>query len=665
MIAAIAATTGLQLIVLAAILAGLSGLPALIATGRGRGLSAAGAVASSALGLIGVGLTIGGEARSALPWPILGDALAFGVDGLSALFLVLIFLIFGLGSIYALAYWRPGRSEQGRSLPLPYGSMAAGVVLLLIARNGVLFLFGFEVMAVSAFFLVATEHRKQASREAAWIYLATTHAGMSCLFAAFALLRSADGSWDWDPATIGALSPGRSLLVFVLLLLGFGMKAGVMPLHFWLPAAHAKAPSHVSAILSGVMLKTGAYGLVRLTGLMPALPTWCGALVLGLGAVTALLGVAACLGQGDLKRLLAYSSIENLGIVFLGLGLALIGRAEGEATWITLGLGGALLHVLNHSLFKPLLFLAAGSVIHATGTHRIEAMGGLWKAMPRTAIGFLCGACAISGLPVWNGFVGELLLYLGLFRAAMSDHAALALLAGAGIATLAMVGTLAVAAFVRAFATVFLGTPRSEAARHAHEAPRAMTGVLGFLALACTAIGMLPFWITPLVDGAVAATGHGVVTPIAELAPMHALGLVAIVTTALVIGSLWRLLRRRADAATVGTWDCGYADPGSPRVQYTGSSFAQYVLRMLAWATPRRRTPAPPQELFPGPQRFESETREPLLHGLLLPWCSRWADRCLRLRILQYGSVQLYVAYVLAVLLLLLCWSVVDTAFRG
>jgi formate hydrogenlyase subunit 3/multisubunit Na+/H+ antiporter MnhD subunit len=506
------------------------------------------------------------------------------------------------------------------------------MVLVVVARNGLLFLVGWEAMALAAFFLIATEHRNVPAQRAAWVYLVATHVGTAALIGAFALLQRADDTLDWHAGAAAGMSQARAVAVFALALLGFGLKAGLMPLHVWLPAAHASAPSHVSAVLSGVMIKMGAYGVLRTVSLLPPLPAACGAAVLALGALSALLGIAASLGQSDLKRLLAYSSIENIGIVFLGIGLGLLGRAVGSDALVVLGLGGGLLHVLNHGLFKPLLFLGAGSVLHATQARDLDALGGLWRRMPRTGTAFLLGAAAISGLPLLNGFASEFMLYLGLFHAVGAPDVGLAVSAAAAIAGLALTGGLAVVGFVRAAGAVFLGAPRTPSAAAAHESPPSMTTPLLLLAAGCVTLGLVPAACAPLLDAATAATLPGGVRAA-------------------------RRRRRPAADAPVGTWDCGYVGPTSPRLQYTGTSFAQPAVRALGW-TVRGHTGAPAAlELFPGPRAFVRRATEPLLHGVLWPLAHRCADRCARLRFLQRGKLHVYLLYILVAHVLLLAWS--------
>src|ERR1051325_8309374 len=335
------------------------------------------------------------------------------------------------------------------------------MVMVIVARDGVLFLMGWEVMALAAYFLVVTEGNKSEVREAGWIYLVATHVGTLSLFGFFALLWRMTGSFDLWPTGLAGISSKAAVGLFVLGAVGFGIKAGLMPLHVWLPGAHANAPSHVSAILSGVLLKTGIYGRVRVCGLMPHPPLWWGGTLVVVGTVSAVFGIAFASEQRDLKRLLAYSSIENVGIIAMGIGVATLGRSMDRADLIVLGLGAALLHVINHSLFKPLLFLGAGAILHSAHTRQMDLLGGLGKKMPRTMALVVVGAIAICGLPPLNGFIGELLLYLGLFAMVVGGGGASGATSWAalGAVALALVGALAVAAFVKFLGTVFLGSP--------------------------------------------------------------------------------------------------------------------------------------------------------------------------------------------------------------
>jgi hydrogenase-4 component B len=433
-----------------------------------------------------------------------------------------------------------------------------------------------------------------------------------------------------------------------------------MPLHVWLPGAHANAPSHVSAVLSGVLLKTGVYGLVRVTALAPHPPAWWGATLLVAGAVSAVLGIAFAVGQRDLKRLLAYSSIENVGIIVLGVGLATLGRSLHRADLVVLGLGGALLHVINHSLFKPLLFMAAGGVLHVAHTREIDLLGGLGKRMPRMFVLFVIGAVAICGLPPLNGFIGELLLYVGLLRAVATSSRAWAAV-GLGAPALALVGALAVAGFVKLLGTVFAGAARSERAAHARDPGATMLVPMWALAACCVSIGLVPVIAIGVLDRAVAGWAP-VMGPAAggirSFVPVGWLtGMSVALFAAVGAGGLWLAGRRsRSTSRSAGTWDCGYARP-TARMQYSGSSFSQMIVELLAWVLwPWRRRPRI-EGVFAGPAEFESGVPDVVLDRSLMPafdsaaWLLGWA------RVVQRGPIQVYLLYVLSILVLLLLFA--------
>lgn len=660
--------TSLVLILWAAALLALSGIPGCLGARRGR----TGHYTATALTLLGSLLGLGGTVRALLtpqavllesPWHLPCGHFAVALDPLAAVFLVPVFLIPALGAVYGLGYWKQAEHPaNGRGLRLFYGLLAAAMVVVVLAADAVLFLMAWEVMAVAAFFLIITENQNPEVRRAGWIYLAATHLGTLCLMAMFILLHQASGSFALLPATFTRVGPALAPAIFVLALVGFGFKAGLMPLHVWLPGAHANAPSHVSAILSGVMLKMGIYGLLRITGLLPEPAAWWGWVLLGCGAVSAILGLAFALGQQDIKRLLAYSSVENLGIIAMGLGLALLGRALHRPDLILLGLGGALLHVWNHSLFKPLLFFNAGVILHATHTRDMEQLGGLAKRMPRTAALAMLGGGAICALPPLNGFVSEWLIYLGLFRGVVPAETGAACPATAlGVMALALAGALALACFVKLLATVFLGTPRSGAGAKAHDPGASETGPMLFLALACITLGLLPQLLLPVLDRAIAAWAPGCLPAgltLAVLAPCGWISLLgsclALVLVAIVLGSLW--LRRRLADQSVGTWSCGYAG-SSPRLQYTGSSFGQTLTGLFSHALqPRTQLPAA-DRLFPGPAAFSCSTPDTVLDRLVLP-VFRCADRYLPwLRFLQQGRIHFYLLYILIILFVLLLWK--------
>ena len=657
----------LQLILLAIAILGSSGVPALFCARRalgGQRIAAMLMLLGSALGVTGAAWALADPTPViwALPGaPALGQ-LTIGLDALSAFFLMPVFVVPALGALYGLGYWRQAaHPTNGRRLGLAYGMLAAAMALVVIARNGVLFLIAWEIMALAAFFASTAEDREPDVRAAGWVYLIATHAGTLCLLALFTLWQRAGGAFAWgpfDPHT--PPTPALATALFLLSLAGFGFKAGIMPLHIWLPGAHANAPSHVSAVMSGVMLKMGVYGVVRTAGWLPMPQGWWGGLLLGLGAASAVLGIAFAVGQRDIKRMLAYSSIENIGIITIGLGLALSGRFLGRTDMVMLGLGGALLHVWNHSLFKGLLFLNAGAVIHATGTRDIEHLGGLAKRMPATAGLFLLGATAICALPPLNGFASEWLIYLGCFRSLAPDAGAPGWpLAALGIVVLAMAGALAAACFCRAFGVVFLGSPRSDATSAAHDPAPSLLLPMLLLAAGCLAIGLMPLLLAPVLKRAVCAwcvpeeALRPVVMPF--IPSLYAIGLLAVagLILALAVGWLLHVRSRTQPRVLTDTWGCGYTG-ASPRVQYTGASFGQGVMTLFAWALrPVTRHPgihAP----FPRTRAFSIHLPDTALERLVLPLFNLTARLLLRLRFLQQGRLHIYVFYFPAVVLILL-----------
>ena len=649
----------LDLTILAIVLAVCSGLPGLFlprSTVWGERIAAAFMVFAAIAGLAGAvgGGCSRGAATGFFPWPAAGHGVV-GLDPLSAFFLVPVYLMGGLGPIYGLDYWPQRRHMgNGRKLRLFWGLMVAGMGLLIISRHGLIFLLGWEFMALSAFFLVSTEDFRAESRQAGWVYLIATHVGTLTLFALFALWRHATGSYLLQPAGPD-LGLGMMNLFFVLALLGFGLKAGVMPLHFWLPGAHANAPSHVSAMLSGVVLKTGIYGLVRWLSLLPDPPAAWGGFILVLGAISGLLGVVFAIGQHDLKRLLAYHSVENIGIILMGLGVALLGRSAGRPEWIALGLAGCLLHVWNHSCFKSLLFLCAGAVVHAAHTRQIDRLGGIAKAMPWTAAFFLTGAVAICGLPPLNGFVSEWFVYLGLLKGALVPGSS-GMASLIGVPVLAMIGALAVACFVKVYGVVFLGEPRTRAARLAREVPFSMRLPMGVLAACCALIGVAPLLVAPALDAATACwlAGEGGGVPLAGIAP---LGMVSVMALSLIVcaAGLTVLLVRCAAAPRSGlTWDCGYAEPTS-RMQYTAGSFAQMIVLLFRGVLrPKGRLPHMTR-LFPQATHVHSHVDDAVLDRVLLPGGRRIEEWFAWFHRFQRGLTQHYVLYILLTLLAFLC----------
>jgi len=646
------------LLLIAILVTAFSGVPGLLIKkgAAGQRLATGAAIFAALLGIPSAVMQLLGRksATFVISWNLPFDACQLVLDPLACFFLLPIFLVFLCGSIYANGYW-PADSHRDSepSLTFFYGLLAAAMGLVVIAANGVLLLIAWEMMALAGYFLLVTEHSDPEVRRAGVVYLVASHIGVAALYLLFSLLRFHSGTYLF-PAPGGLqIAAAPAALLFIATLIGFGSKAGLMPLHIWLPAAHANAPSHVSAMLSGVMLKMGIYGMLRFLSFVDHRPLWWGGLLAVAGIVSALMGICLAASQKDIKRLLAYSSIENIGIITTGIGIAMIGQTTGNARLAYLGLAGSLLHLLNHSLFKPLLFMSAGAVIHASGTREMDRMGGLAGRMPWSAFLALCGVIAISGLPPFNGFASEFLLYLGFFGEATSPLPYLVL----GAPLLALVGGLALICFVKLYGMTYLGTPRSEQAGKSHEAPLAMLMPMTLLAAACLLAGIAPQLFLPLAEAAMAplaaiAAGQGGSAP--QLFWISALGLAILGLGAL----LALLLRQRLSSlptARAATWGCGFLAP-TARMQYGGSSFSE-ILTTLTSGIVRTRLQLPRISGFaPQPASLTVFPEETILGRMIMPFLTLSGICFTFLRRLQHGQSHLYMLYIFATLVLLLFW---------
>jgi hydrogenase-4 component B len=652
-----------------------SGLPAL-AWGRlaksGERLAVVLLLAGATLALVAV---LAGAWQSPAPvlaatWSIPGGNFLIELDGLAALFLLPALVVLGVGGIYGLGYFP--RAQHGAAagwLRIFYGMVGAALALLPVCRNGLLFLMAWEVMSIGCFLLILTEQAEEATRRAAYVYLAATHTGTLALFAMFILLGGTGGSFDFPPAASLDPSTWQAGAIFVLALVGFGIKAGLMPFHFWLPGAHAAAPSHVSALMSGVVIKMGVYGLVRITSMYAGPPAWWGGVILIIGVVSAIMGVAFALAQHDLKRLLAYHSVENIGIILIGLGSALLGQTFHNPTLVVLGLAGALLHVVNHGLFKSLLFLGAGAVIRATGTRQIDRYGGLLRSMPATAFFFLGGSVAICGLPPLNGFVSEWFIYLGLLHSQAAGVGYPLFLAVLALPALAMTGALAVACFVKIFGVTFLGSARSQLPAPVREASASMLLPMALLFVCCLAIGLAPWTIVPLLQRAVAAwlgpaPGIGALAGspqnmlISTLAPVEwiTLGTFLMLASAAAF-SLWLHSFPVADREKrPATWGCGFR-AGTARMQYTALSFAEMLVSLFHWGVWSDISGGRSIGFFPGVARLAAHTPDLILDRLIHPLCQALSRISLAIRaFLHQGWIGIYLLYSAVTLFLLLLW---------
>ena len=625
-------------------------------------LGVASAVAGCLTGLIPAGRVLLGAPTQSLraPWDVPYGAFVVAVDPLSAFFLLPIFGLSALAAVYGGQYLLAYRSEKALGVSwFFFNLLVASMALVVVARNAILFLVAWETMALASFFLVTMRDDDANVREAGLTYLLASHFGTAFLLALFVMLGGGASSLDFDHLTVGS----HAGLLFILAAVGFGTKAGFVPLHVWLPEAHPAAPSHVSAVMSGVMIKTGIYGLLRTLTFLGPLPYWAGWSLIAMGVTSGVFGVLSALAQRDLKRLLAYSSVENIGIVALGLGLGLVGLRAGFAPLTVLGFGGALLHVLNHALFKALLFLGAGAVLHSTKTRDIEELGGLLKRMPWTGVLFLIGAAAIAGLPPLNGFVSEFLIYAGAFTAAVSLGNEAAGPALAAIAALALIGGLAIACFAKAFGAVFLGEPRGNHAAYVHEQGWAMQAPMVLLAATCVLIGVLsrPLvgHLAPVLEQVTALPGStvhealGPVTGVLGSITLGAFGLLALVG---IVIAVQRTALAGKPLAAGPTWDCGYALPSS-RMQYTASSFTQPLTDLFGPLLGTRRHFSAPRGFFPQAASFTTESPDFYREGFYAPLFAGVQKGLSAFRWLQHGRIQLYVLQIALTLLVLLLWK--------
>ncbi|MGV8059476.1 MAG: proton-conducting transporter membrane subunit [Smithellaceae bacterium] len=626
--------------------------------------------------IFGVGATVGGCLIGIIPalqsvcygnvetirlaWDIPYATFFLKLDPLSAFFLLPIFVLSALAAVYGKEYLMTYREEKWLGISwFFFNLLVTSMAVVCLAHNSILFLIAWEVMALSSFFLVAFEYEKEDVRKASWIYMVASYLGTACLLPMFLILGTGTNCLDFDIFS-RSLSPRMAGICFILALIGFGTKAGIMPFHVWLPVAHPAAPSPVSAIMSGVMIKTGIYGLVRTLTFLGAPPMWWGWLLVVIGIVSGVLGVLYALAQHDLKRLLAYHSVENIGIIIIGLGVGTIGWSANMPVVAALGFAGGLLHVVNHALFKGLLFLGAGSVFHSTHTLEMDHLGGLLKKMPYTAMFFLVGAVAISGLPPLNGFVSEFVIYLASFRGAiaMSPYPAIFLICA--IAGLALIGGLAAACFTKAFGIVFLGEPRSPEAQTAHESSPWMTIPMMLLAVACIVIGLAgPFVIqvlSPVVGVILGNPPAGEIQTASDYLKYITIGSIVFIILLAVIVLLRHHLLSGRTVGTAGTWDCGYAAP-TARMQYTASSFAQPVIELFQFFLRTKKHLTIPDTYFPSASNFESHTPDIGRESIYNPIFKTIGSFFLRMKVVQEGRIHIYVLYVVGTLLILLFWN--------
>ncbi len=581
--------------------------------------------------------------------------LAFQIDGLSAFFLIAIFAVCLLASIYSFHYMDfEKKALRTAANYLFFSILISAMALVVTAANMITFMLSWEIMSLSSYFLVIYNHESEESRKAGFLYFVFSHVGAMFIFAAFGIVYGYTGSFGFGD--MGILPDAAKILVFIFSFIGFGSKAGVFPFHVWLPHAHPAAPSHISAVMSGVMIKTGIYGIIKMYILLNLHTPVFGTIVLVAGVVSGLLGIIYALGQHDLKRLLAYSSVENIGIILIGLGIGMIGVSSEQPLMAVLGFTGAFLHILNHAVFKTLLFMGAGMVLHKTGTRSIDALGGLLKNMKVTGSAVIIGSLAICGLPPFNGFVGEFFIYIGAFKGVALDTTAFVMSVFA-IISLAIIGGLALACFTKVIGVVFQGEPRTDAAVNVDETGLTMKVSMSILAAACIVIGIFPMLIIQLPIQAVSALGlgygHVPLEPFGQITENISFAAVIFLTSVLVVVAIRSLYYRGKTVSKSGTWGCGFTQP-TVKMQYTGSSYASFILDFFRPAAPLEEDHPEIKGRFPLKTYYKSHVNDiAQLHmnrAIVNPVLFLFD----KLRWIQHGDIHLYIGYILLAIVLLL-----------
>ncbi len=586
----------------------------------------------------------------------------FAIDPLSSFFIILISLMSFIGSIYSMEHTKMYHGKgKGLSSHFFFLSLLIASMLLLAAvQNALLFLVVWEVMSFSSYLLMTFENEKDGVYKAGINYLISMHVGVIFLMSGFAVLAVKTGSYDFNSFR-SVLEQGdlESVGIFFLIFAGFGMKSGFIPLYTWLPGAYSAAPAHVSAIMSGVMKKTGIYGIFRFIVLMKIPPPEIAFIILAISLITGITGVAYAVVQKDLKRVLAYSSIENIGIAGTGMGLGLLGLAYGKPPMAVLGFTGALIHVFNHSIFKPLLFFSVGNIFARTGSVNMEKLGGLIKPMAFTGLSFLIGSLAVSGLPFFNGFTGEFMIYWSMFSGLSKGEPFLSIIMIVSLAGLASIGAMAIICFTRAFSITFLGSPRSSYDMTPENPGLASRLVFSIQIFFIVIIGIFPqyvFMFTGKIVSSFIPAGHAAAIPgyFSALGSLSSVLFIFLAVVSILFIARFRLLRHRAPSS-FKTWDCGY-QAGNTRMQYTGSSFAapfMKILRPLYSLTVRIDRPA---GLFPDRGGYDSTVEDNLEKRVIYPVINGLNKFLNAFTWIQSGSTQQYIMYGLLFLIATVIW---------
>lgn len=567
------------------------------------------------------------------------------VSGLSLWFMAIFTIVFACGAIYGAGYMKhySGRRLRNTLHWINYAVAYVSMMMLCVVQNSLAFLVSWEIMALSSFFLVIYESEKPETIKAGVNFFIQSHISVVLLTAGFMLIAVRTGSYSFS-AIPRYCAENNGMAAFLLLFAGFAVKAGFVPFHTWLPYAHPAAPAHISGVMSGVIIKIGIFGILRMISWFSIDFVTAGAIILAVSAISGLYGVMMAILQHNLKKLLAYHSIENIGIIGMGIGLGCIGAGNGNTVIATLGFAGALLHTLNHALFKSVLFFCSGNVYHGTHTLDIESLGGLAKKMPWTAAMFLVASIAICGLPPLNGFVSEFLIYSGLFGWMQGAEPGVTTGAVFSILALVMIGGLAILCFTKAFGIIFLGSPRTEVDAHEMEPCRIVPLVIE--ALIMLSIGIFPAFYANLASSALECLPYASSPKLASTADLSFVGLASLAFL-LIAGLIYTAKSRYIIKHKVSegpTWGCGYTE-GTPKIQYTATSFVKTYVQLFSFILGTKKDEKIPAEIFPTSGHFESESYDKLESGLIDKPLGAYHRFTERFSFLQNGKMQFYVLY--------------------
>lgn len=566
-------------------------------------------------------------------------------SGLSLWFMAIITIVFVCGAIYGCGYMKhyAGRPLRNTFHWINYLVAFVSMLMLCVVQNSIAFLVSWEIMALSSFFLVIYESEKPETIKAGINFFIQSHISVVLLTAGFMMIASKTGSYSFTAIPRYCME-NNGMAAFLLLFAGFAVKAGFVPFHTWLPYAHPAAPAHISGVMSGVIIKIGIFGILRMITWFSIDFVTAGSIILAVSAISGLYGVMMAILQHNLKKLLAYHSIENIGIIGMGIGLGCIGAGNGSTLLATLGFAGALLHTLNHALFKSVLFFCSGNVYHGTHTLDIESLGGLAKKMPWTAALFLIASIAICGLPPMNGFISEFLIYRGLFGWMQGAEPGVTTGAVFSILALVMIGGLAILCFTKAFGIIFLGSPRKEIEAHEMEPCRIVPLVIE--AVIMLSIGLCPGFFASLMKKALECFPYAYYAALESTADLNLVGLagLAFLLLAAFIYVAKSRHNSRRQVSQGPTWGCGYTE-GTPKIQYTATSFVKTYVQLFSFVLGNKKHQQLPTDIFPTSGHFESESYDKLESTFIDKPLGAYRTLMDRFSFLQNGKMQFYVLY--------------------